>query len=267
MKTCVCILLVLLSLLLPGCGASEGPVPTVEATVPTEAAETTPETREETLPPETTQAPTVPEHSALYIPGISGEDVVRYFGEVCLDAEMINSGDPNLLQKWTVPIRYVVYGSCTEEDMAVLSGFAQWMNTIEGFPGIGEAGEGETVNLRIHFCEQPEMTALMGEDFYGLDGAVTFWYDYDAIYDATICCRSDLSQYTRNSVLLEELYNGLGPIQDTDLRTDSIIYAGFSEPQVLTEMDELILKLLYHPDMVCGMNAEECAAVIRQLYY
>ena len=96
---------------------------------------------------------------------------------------------------------------------------------------------------------------------------MTFWYEDNAIYDATICYRTDLDQYLRNSVILEEIYNGLGPVQDTDLRSDSIIYSAFSEPQSLTEIDELILKLLYHPDILCGMNAEECEAVIRELYY
>ena len=77
----------------------------------------------------------------------------------------------------------------------------------------------------------------------------------------------DLDQEVRNSVILEEIFNGLGPVQDTDLREDSIAYSGYSIPQELTEIDELILKLLYHPDIVCGMNAQECEAVIRQLYY
>ena len=87
------------------------------------------------------------------------------------------------------------------------------------------------------------------------------------IYDAIICCRTDLDQDLRNAVILEEMYNGLGPIQDTDLRVDSVIYSGYSEPQRLTQMDELILRLLYHPQMECGMDAQQCADVIRQLYY
>ena len=87
------------------------------------------------------------------------------------------------------------------------------------------------------------------------------------IYNAIICIRTDLNQTLRNSVILEELYNGLGPIQDTMLRPDSIIYQQFSQPQSLTPVDELILKLLYHPDMKPGMNATQCEAVIRKLYY
>jgi hypothetical protein len=32
-------------------------------------------------------------------------------------------------------------------------------------------------------------------------------------------------------------------------------------------VDELILKLLYHPEMLPGMNAAQCEEVIRRLYY
>ena len=56
-------------------------------------------------------------------------------------------------------------------------------------------------------------------------------------------------------------------MQDTSLRTDSIIYAGYSEPQELTEIDKLLLTLLYHPKIECGMDADACEAIIRELYY
>ena len=134
-------------------------------------------------------------------------------------------------------------------------------------PGIYETTDPLGANLSINFCTQKEMISRMGDWAYGLDGAVTFWYDNNHIYDATICVRTDLDQHLRNSVILEELYNGLGPIQDTFLRPDSIIYSEFSEPQELTRIDELILELLYHPEMECGMNAAQCEEVIRNLYY
>jgi hypothetical protein len=123
-------------------------------------------------------------------------------------------------------------------------------------------------DLQIHFCDYSEMLAIMGDQFEGTDGCVTFWYNGDnVIYDATICYMDSLEQQLRNSVILEEIYNGLGPVQDTWLRPDSLIYAGYSEPQSLTPIDELILKLLYHPDIKPGMTQPEAEAVIRQLYY
>lgn len=238
-----------------------------ETAVTTEPAESfVPETTE-TEAPETTEPP-VPEHSSLYIPGLAVEDVILYFNEVVLDAEYITGGDPSKLQKWDKPIYYVIHGSFTRKDLEVLEGFVSFLNTIEGFPGMFETEDPTMVNLQIHFCSREQLINIMGPNFVGMDGGVTFWYDgFDRIYEGTICYCTEIDQTVRNSVILEEIYNGLGPVQDTDLRADSIIYAGYSEPQELTQIDELLLRLLYHPSMKCGMDREECEAVIRSLYY
>ena len=210
---------------------------------------------------------TAPLHSPLYLEGVVTEDVVQYFNEVCLAAEIVQGGDPSLLQRWEAPIRYCIIGDPTPEDIATLEAFCDWLNTLEGFPGIGASGSEEDANLSIHFLGHEEYLATMGSQFENTDGCVTFWYDNDVIYEATIGIRTDLDQTLRNSVILEELYNGLGPIQDTDLRPDSIIYSGFSQPQQLTAIDELLLRLLYHPRMECGMDLEACRQVIEELYY
>lgn len=268
------IFILIISVLLTGCFALPG-VPDVfyptaptlpPTTAPTEA--TSIPTEVTTAPTEaTTVPPTEPEHSALYIPDLNVEDVISYFSEVCLDAEFVTNGDPSYLQRWEEPIYYQINGDPTEQDLAVLLEFAGWLNTLEGFPGIFEAADTTAVNLQIHFCDEQTMVEHMGENFYGADGGTTFWYTDDVIYDAIICYRSDIPQYTRNSVILEEIYNSLGPMQDTDLRKDSIIFSGFSEPQTLTDIDWLILRLLYHPQLRCGMDAAQCEAMIRQLYF
>lgn len=216
--------------------------------------------------PETT-ATTQPVHSAFYLPDVPVEDVIRYFNEVCLDAEIINGGDPTRLQKWMTPISYAIHGECTNKDMEVFTQFVDWLNQVDGFPGIYPAEDAQSANMNIHFCKEQEMLSIMGDNFYNMDGAVTFWYDDDAIFKAVICYRTDIFQRVRNSVILEEIYNGLGPIQDTDLREDSIIYSSYSTPQALTQMDAIILRLLYHPSMECGMNTQQCEEVIRSLYY
>ena len=229
---------------------------------PVEPMETESVPAETVIP--TTVSATAPAEEKLHIPEVDVEDVILWFNEVCLDAEMVHSGNAALLQKWADPIRYQILGAPTPEDRAVLENFSAWLNTVEGFPGISETEE--NANLRIHFVPEAEMQAVMGPGFDGLDGAVTFWYAENEIYDATVCIRTDISQTLRNSVILEEVYNGLGPIQDTALRPDSIIWANFSEPQSLTAVDELILQLLYHPDMLPGMDGAQCGAVIRTLY-
>ena len=251
--------LLFLIAILAGCEDFPEPVATTEP-IPETSPSAQPSVAETTVVTE-------PAHSPLFVEGLAVEDVIRYFNEVCLDAEIINSGNASLLQKWISPIYYRLNGDPTEADIRVVTEFAAWLNTVEGFPGMVEAQAPDEANLQIHFCTQEDMLALMGQDFTDMDGAVTFWYLDNAIYDAIICCRTDLDQQLRNSVILEEIYNGLGPIQDTDLRPDSIIYSEYAEPQELTEIDALILKLLYHPQLLCGMNREECEAVIRQLYW
>ena len=230
--------------------------PTVEPTQPTQ---------EPTQAP--TQVPTEPAHSPLYIEGVSVEDVIRYFNEVCLDAEYVNGGDASRVQKWMYPIYYSIDGQWTEYDMEVFRGFTAWLNTIEGCPGIYASENALLTNLSIHFCTSSELVGIMGDQFVGADGGVTFWYADDIIYNAIICYCNEIDQQVRNSVILEEIYNGLGPVQDTDLRPDSIIFSGYTQPQSLTAVDELLLRLLYHPDIRCGMNAAQCEAVIRSLYY
>lgn len=247
--------------------APETSVPSTSASQPTSDPIVVTTTPSEPVTEPVTAPPTQPQHSPLYIPDVSVEDVIRYFNEVCLDAEFVNDGDPSRLQKWDTPIHYILNGDPTSADLTTLNTFTKWLNTIDGFPGISETKDPITANLRIYFCTQSEMTDLLGPNFSYMDGGVTFWYMEDAIYDAIICYRTEIDQTVRNSVILEEIYNGLGPVQDTDLRLDSIIYSGYSEPQALTAIDELILKLLYHPQLRCGMNAQECETIIRQLYY
>ena len=165
-------MVLLLAIILSGCrqAAPEQTVVPSEPEIVTAAtvSEIPAEVQTEiTLPPEDP-------HSRFYIPGVAVEDVILYFNEVCLDAEMINSGNPRVLQKWTAPIYYILNGDPTAEDLAVLSNFCSWLNTLEGFPGIFPAEEELQTNLRIHFCSESDMLSIMGDGFFGLDGAVTF---------------------------------------------------------------------------------------------
>lgn len=261
------------STLPPSAAPSPSPVAIATATaVPTAVPTATPEP---TATPGPTPVPTpeptaLPAHSTLYRDGYTAEDILRFFNEVCLDSEFVNSGDPSFVQKWTVPISYMLHGAYTQKDYEVLTGLVDQLNGIYGFPGMLECREPGNANLNIYFCTQQELNDRMGAmaQNESLDGAVTFWYDgMNQIYDATICIRTDLEQTIRSSVILEEIYNGLGPIQDTTLRPDSIIYQYASTALSLSDMDDLILQLLYHPDMRCGMGAAEAESVIRSLYY
>ncbi len=222
----------------------------------------------ESTGPET--SPTQPEHSEYFIPGYSTEDVIGYFSEVVLDIE--NKADPDSLanqcvKKWDSEIIYQISGEYTEADLAVLRDFMEQLRQVAGMPRITEAGDADLPNFTITFCDLDAFTeACPGTDEF-TNGYVSIWWYNDnlEVFSAEIYIRSDIDQTTRSRTIRHEVYQGLGMLQDS-AREDSIIYLADLQADEMSEMDLLIVTLLYHQDIELGMNGEECAGIIRELY-
>lgn len=258
-------LLVFLTLVLMLTGCAAAPAPTT--TAPTPPPTTVPET---TVPETTVPETTVPETTAVPAPAYPMEDVLTWFDEVVLHTEYSDGiGNPALVQKWLYPIYCAVEGDPTEEDLRVLEDFFDQLNAVPGFPGIAMAQGFQRVTLTLSFLGPEEFRESFSEVVNGEDawGAVQFWYytDTNELHTARIGYRTDIDQTYRNSILLEEIVNCLG-ITDSELREDSIVYQYSNDNLQLSDVDWLILKLLYHPDMEPGMDREQCHAVIEKLY-
>ena len=212
-----------------------------------------------------------PEHSHLYNPNYNQNEILTYFEEVVLNMEYSDgTGDVTRVQKWLSPIYYNIYGSCTDDDLSELYELFAQLNNIDGFPGIYPASDENLENMSISFLEPNDFinqfsNIINDEAAYG---ATEFWYytDTNEIHTARIGYRTDLDQVTRNSILLEEIINSLG-ISDSTLRTDSVVYQDSNDNFVLSDVDILILKLLYDTEIQCGMNYENCKEIIESLYY
>ena len=214
-----------------------------------------------------TQTGNKPLHSSLYDENYSVEDVIKYFDEVVLDSEY-SSGEGNvtLVQKWEDPIYYVMKGH-SEQDRHVLESLFDELNKIEGFPGIYKSDG--LISATIDFYSDKDFYNEMGHIVSGnADGAVEYWYDTEMnyIYEGTIAYRKNMDEDIRESVLKEEVVNMLG-ITDTKLREDSITYQYSSTNKNLSEMDWIILKILYSDDIKASMNAQSCHEIIKKLYY
>lgn len=205
----------------------------------------------------------------VYSDNYTIEQITESFNEVVLNIEYGDENtDSQTVRKWNRKIFYTISGDATQEDFHVLEGFFEELNAIEGFPGIYPAPVALFANLTIHFYDAEDFIANMGEfiSYEDADGAAAYWYTNSGqIRQAKIGYRTDTAQNIRNSVLLEELVNALG-LGDSSLRTDSIVYQGSSTTQSLSDMDWIILKLLYSTKMKSGMNQEECEAVIKQIF-
>ena len=143
------------------------------------------------------------------------------------------------------------------------------LNEIDGFPGIYAADTYENANLFISFLDSDAFFedfsgCINGENAYG-----AAWFEYNTdtneIHTANVGYRTDLDQVTRNSTLLEEIVNMLG-ITDTVHREDSIVYQYSDDNLALSDVDWVILKLLYSSEISCGMNADSCRPIVGALY-
>lgn len=257
--------------------ACQTQAPAVTTPISAQPTETTVESipieppTEPTEPPTEPTIPTEPEHSSLYIPGISKEDMQTYFNEVVLNMEYSDgTGDSSLVQKWYAPIRYITEGEPTPEDMAVLEDLFAKLNEIPGFPGIYPADDPMEYNLTLSFLDGTAFQTAFSDLIQGetADGAVRFWYYTlsNEIHTGHIGYRTDISQNVRNSVLPEEIINLLG-ISDSVLREDSIVYQYSSDALELSDVDWTILKLLYDPAIECGMDETACREILEQLYF
>ena len=260
-------LMMLLALLFCGCANPYG-----STTMPTYPIPTTQSTDALTTAP-TVEVPetTVPAHSALYLPAYTAEQILEYFEEVVLHMEYTDgTGNPALVQKWIEPLRYRIIGEPTQEDLTILTDTIARINEIEGFPGIYPAGENEFDNLTFRFLDPEDFRLTFSDTINGEDayGATQFWYGTKTndIYMANIGYRTDLDQATRSSIIIEEIVNTLG-ISDTEHRTDSIVYQYSNDNMTLSDVDWIILKLLYSPEIQCGMDAAACEEILRELYY
>ena len=209
-------------------------------------------------------------HSRYYLEGYNVDQIITYFNEVCLDTESkINMGNTNAIQKWSNTVYYKVYGDYTDEDVKTISDFAKLLNGIHGFPGMYSASADKDVNLPLYYCTYYEMIERLGEGAANADGAGTYWYNSktNSIIKGIICCQTVLEQDYRNVVTMHEIYNIIGAPNDTKVREDSLIYQYYIEAEEPTDLDILILELLYNPLIKCGMQAEQCEIVIRELYY
>lgn len=210
-------------------------------------------------------------HSIYYNEKYNVEDVINSFNEIVLSSEYSEGeGDTHCVQKWDIPIYYHIDGYYQDEDIQILEDLFDELNQIPDFPQISISIEEQASNLNITFYKDRDSFNQDLGDFVNyeeVDGAVrySYWTDTNNIYEEVIGYILN-DGVNRKSVLLEEVINGLG-VNDSETREDSIVYQYSSDNEQLSDMDKIIISLLYNKKIECGMNKEVCETIIRELYY
>ncbi len=199
--------------------------------------------------------------------GYSAEEIISYFNETVMSSEYYDGDEPECLRKWQAPISYFLEGNVTEEDLALIERLTGTLNEITGFPGIHAAAKEEDANLVIRILPTDEYTeyALERIGDENTDGYATGWYSGYVYSQGEVGICDDIDRETKNSVILEEIIQCMGIFNDSYTYPDSLFYQGFNTPQWPTDMDWLMVQLLYCPELEPGMTDEEATAVLRGL--
>lgn len=200
----------------------------------------------------------------------SKEEIIEYFLEVALKSEYSSSGavgESIPAIKWQSPVYYSLSGPYTEEDLAKLEAMTARMNQVSGFPGIYPVQAGQQANLEIEFLSQSEMNSYPGHYIPGLQGYahVSWFLPSFRISSGGIAYLTEMDQYTRNSVICEELIQAMGMLNDSEKYPDSIFYQYGSSVQWPSDLDWKIMELLYDPAIRPGMGEAECRQVLSRL--
>ncbi|HHT93690.1 MAG TPA: DUF2927 domain-containing protein [Clostridia bacterium] len=196
-----------------------------------------------------------------YFQNNASESVVDYFLEIALECEY---GDGSgVIKKWKMPINIYVMGNFTREDYEVIKGHVDYLNSIEGIPRVKLVRDMNEANVYVNFITQWEMSQKVCVDEIVWGFVRCFWNERYEITNAEILIVYDrTNQCQRHHVILEEMTQMLGLLNDSDLHEDSIFYNGYSENTRLSRIDELVIRILYNSGVKSGMRGDDARPVV-----
>lgn len=187
------------------------------------------------------------------------------FGVCGVSAEYGDARD--VVVRWDGPIRVYVDGNLTRQDEKVLDDFLlELAIRVPEMPPIYRVYDESCANMSIHFCRTSRFGSYLTVYDTGLIGCFTFYYENNRINRAVVCIGTDTSQRDRTSTLLEEITGALGLSNDHTLYTDSILHNDYNTATKLSEVDWMMLNILYSSHVKPGYTYDEVVNAINAFY-
>lgn len=186
------------------------------------------------------------------------------------------------LSRWEEPIRYVVSGeAATIADRDEYNSFARKLATLTGLEIVEEEAEPNLSILILGPEERRQFVAELEREglaenmplivqwaddiYYPCVGQVAYDdIDTGQITGAMIVIKGELEGVLRSSCIHEELTQTLGLMND-DPEVRPSIFNDDQEFALLTEHDEILLRILYDRRLRPGMEAEEARPLLPEI--
>ena len=241
------------ALVVSGCGDGGGLTSRTTPAVGTTAAPTTIATTSTTPAPTTSSTSTT--LAVTYPPA-----AFDYFVEIAFGPEF--GGGRQEIRKWTEDVEIVVHGEPNAEDLAtlddVIADLNEFIETIE----ISIVASGGNVDL--HFAPEAQFSDI--EPNYVPVNMGFFWVWWDGLGNIfrtrVLVSTTDLTQEERNHIIREEVTQQMGLMSDSFSYEDSMFYQGWTTTHEYSMLDELVIELLYLPEVEVGMNTDQALDAI-----
>ena len=163
------------------------------------------------------------------------------------------------LIRWSRGIRVYLDGNPGSADRQKVSDFLMELGLrVPDLPPVTEVASRSDANMIIYFGPLDRLSEHVTDYVSGNWGM--FHYDYSdwCIYHAEIGIASDVTtQQDRNHLIQEEIVGALGLTNDHYVYKDSILYQPWTTVQQLSDVDWIMLNMVYSPLVSPGMKQDK----------
>ena len=179
------------------------------------------------------------------------------------------SGDKNnvskTLTRWENTIKICVTGSPSNDDLRQLDKFIMDIAThCPNMPNIRVVNSERDANITVYYGPLKELGKHLDVYREGNWGAFSYTYSGGRMVSAKVAIATDVNwTESKRHLLMEELVGTFGLTNDHYAYSDSIVYQEWTTVGELSEVDWLMLNMLYDPDLKCGMSAKQAYDILR----
>lgn len=196
-------------------------------------------------------------------------DIIEYFCEIALGLEF--GGGPEVTRKWKNEMRVFVGGNKTPALLDELNSIIAEVNTL--------ATDGFTIRMTADSLDMNYYIFLGSADTYvkiypSLAGLVEHnwglfsisWNGANQIYAGNMYVDTERANDAEAKHLLrEELTQSLGLAKDSMRYPESIFQTEWTTTAAYAEIDEQLIRLLYHPQMKTGVARNGAETLLAQI--
>lgn len=199
----------------------------------------------------------------------STEELVKGFEKTVFGLEYRSwSWRPYLVKKFTKPVLFYVHNLSSRDRRKTVKRFIREIGQRVGGLTTAVTNDPKQANFEVFVVDRMQYAPVVKKDIYKNDRAkvpgrclVRVVSGRQGIKRASAVIVSDEGEFLFKRCLVEELLQGLGPMND-DKRLTHSVFNDSSRHSRFTVFDQLILNMLYDPRIKPGMSQEQTKPIL-----